>query len=61
MYWIVMATEFVLSGEFGGAGMECFGFGVLGLEVVGERKRVVAAKWDVGKGGRVARKDGYAW
>ncbi|KAL6004159.1 hypothetical protein ACLOJK_004706, partial [Asimina triloba] len=33
---------------------------VLGLEVGGERKRVVAAKWDVGKGGWVARKDGYA-
>ncbi|KAL5984916.1 hypothetical protein ACLOJK_038752 [Asimina triloba] len=26
----------------------------------GERKRVVAAKWDVGKGEQVARKDGYA-
>ncbi|KAL5979767.1 hypothetical protein ACLOJK_041414, partial [Asimina triloba] len=33
---------------------------MLGSEVVGERKRVVASKWDVGKGGRVARKDGYA-
>ncbi|KAL6006374.1 hypothetical protein ACLOJK_037325 [Asimina triloba] len=30
---------------------------VLGLEVVGERKWVVAAKWDVGKGGRVIQKD----
>ncbi|KAL5985310.1 hypothetical protein ACLOJK_027291 [Asimina triloba] len=29
------------------------GVEVLGLEVVGERKRVVAAKWDVGKGGWV--------
>ncbi|KAL5994320.1 hypothetical protein ACLOJK_035195 [Asimina triloba] len=83
-YWMLIV---VLSGEFGGVGMECFGFGfalgftfvfqqsdfafvergygvggveVLGLEVVGERKKVMTAKWDVGKGGRVAQKDGYA-
>ncbi|KAL5994149.1 hypothetical protein ACLOJK_035023 [Asimina triloba] len=68
MYWTVMAAEFSIGycGVFWSdfafveRGYGVGGVEVLGLEVVGERKKVVTAKWDVGKGGQVAQKDGYA-
>ncbi|KAL6000454.1 hypothetical protein ACLOJK_024150, partial [Asimina triloba] len=62
MYWTVMAAEFGAGFSFRSVVVERVFWvrRVLGSEVVGERKRVVAAKRDVDKGGWVTRKDGYA-